>query len=71
MGRFTQTRKAYDALVEALTFKQYSAGMGILNMKARALFVRDHVTQSKKIHALCNAVIAAYDSESLKAVSNE
>lgn len=53
----------WTKIADALTLEQYKKTMGIRNYKAKALLVRDHVSKSKKIKALCDDLIKAYDLE--------
>lgn len=68
---------AWGKVADALTLEQFKKTMGLRTYKAKALFVRDHVSKSKKIHALCNKLIELIEqhealvAESLKAVSRE
>lgn len=67
----------WDKIADALSLSQYKKTMGLRTYKAKALLVRDHVSKSRKIHALCNELINLIDKheaevrESLKAVSRE
>lgn len=70
-------QEAWNKIADALSLSQFKKTMGLRTYKAKALFVRDHVSRSKKIHALCNELIGLIEKhekevrESLKAVSNE
>lgn len=66
-----QLSDAYKPIVDALTFKQFGKTVGIRNYKAKALFIRDYVTKSKKVQDQCNKLIELYDVLITKAVSND
>jgi hypothetical protein len=72
-----QFQVVWDQIADALSLSQYKKTMGLRTYKAKALMVRDHVSKSRKIQALCNKLIQLIDAnetevrESLKAVSRE
>jgi len=52
-----QFQAVWDRIADALSLSQFKKTMGLRTYKAKALFVRDHVSKSRKIHTLCNQLV--------------